>query len=529
MNYFDNLFKVKNNNYYGVAGLTIELNAIYIYNTFLNKKEGVLVVANSLYEANDLYQKILNYTDRVLLFPMDDFITSEALAISPEFQFERVNTLNKLINDNNYIVVTNLMGVLRYLPETSAWKNSFIAIKTGDDINREELINKLYSLGYEVDTLVTETGKMGIRGYVIDIFPIGEENPIRIEFWGDTIDSIKYFNVENQLSIKEIDKVLIMPVSEFILDKYDEDIITKQKYLLHYAKKVNGIWDYIGNKNCIFYDYVQIISAYKLLRETINSYDKENVSTIKTDYMFDLKDIKCQNEIFLMNFDNIIEELKLHFVDTYYSKNIEKYNGNYELIKKDLEKYMLKKQTVILCMNDKRSARRVVDYLEIEDIYMTTADNIIGNKINVIVKEIGNGFIFDNCIVIGEADLFNGLEHKKKYKNKFKMGTKINDLANISKGDYIVHEQFGIGIYDSLCTLTKNGLKKDYLKIVYAGGDVLYIPVEKIDRISKFSGKEGVIPKINKLGTDEWKKKKARVRGRILEIAQNLLNVAAER
>ena len=150
-------------------------------------------------------------------------------------------------------------------------------------------------------------------------------------------------------------------------------------------------------------------------------------------------------------------------------------------------------------------------------------------KINIIVKGIDSGFLFGDYVVVSANDMFHSSEVKKKYKNKFKLGTKINNVSNISKGDYIVHESHGIGIYDELCTIVKNGYKKDYIKLIYDGGDVLYIPVEKIDRISKFSGKEGVSVRLDSLSSDKWQKRKARVRSRLEDIAANLIKVSAER
>ena len=529
MKFFENLFKIPDNNYYGVSGLTLELNCIYIYNTFIKQDGSVLVVTNSLYEANNFYQRLLNYTDKVLFFPMDDFITSEAIAISPEFKVERINTLNKLVNNGNYIVICNLMGVLRYLPTKKTWKDSILNIKKDQDYDREILLNKLYNLGYENETIVTETGKVGVRGYVVDIFPTGEENPIRIEFWGDTIDSIKYFDVETQLTTKEIKEINIFPYTEFILSEEKDDIERKQKYLQYYSDKISGIWDYVNNNICFYYDYGQLVNSYYLLRESILEYDKENCSSIKTNYMYDIENVNCNNQIYLMNLDNLLENLKLHKNYKFLSYNIENYEGNYNLVKQDIEKYYSKKYSIIICLNSKNSIDRIYKYLDFNDVYITDENHILNNKINIIIKPIGSGFIYENYFVVSENDLFKVQEKSKKYKNKYKIGTKIGNISNISKGDYIVHEQHGIGIYDQLCTITKNGLKKDYIKLIYAGGDVLYIPVEKIDRISKFSGKEGVNPKINKLGTDDWKRKKARVRGRIEEIAGNLLKVSAER
>ena len=140
MGFFEHIFQIKYDNYYGVSGLNPELNCIYIYNSFLKYKRGMLVVTNSLYEANLLYTKLSNYTDKVLFFPMDDFITSEAIAISPEFKSERIHTINTLIKDNSYIVVTNLMGVLRYIPKSDVWKKHIIHLDKGTSIGRDYLV-----------------------------------------------------------------------------------------------------------------------------------------------------------------------------------------------------------------------------------------------------------------------------------------------------------------------------------------------------------------------------------------------------
>ena len=531
MNFFDSLFDVKSDNYYVISGLTPELNCLYIYNSYLKNNCGTLVVANSLYEANLLYGKLCNYTDRVLFFPMDDFITSEAIAISPEFKSERVNTLNTLVEDNNYIVVTNLMGLLRYLPKKEIWKKHIIQLEKGSVFERDYLVNQLYEMGYERESIVTETGKLGVRGFVLDVFPIGYDEAVRIEFWGDEIDSIKTFDIESQLSKEEIDCVNLYPYTEFLLDTYNDSIDKKQKYLMHYAKEISSLWEYVGRNSIFYYDYNQIEEGYKMLRETIINYDKDNVNTsgIRTNYMYDLGDVLVKNEVFVMNFDNILPHIKLNFEDKFISSNIENYNGNIEFIKRDLEKYMFHKKTVILCVDSEHSIERILKYIDNVVIHKTNEDNILDNRVNIIVKDIDAGFIYNDYVVISSNDLFKCSDVKKKYKNKYKLGTKINSVSSISRGDYIVHEAHGIGIYDELCTLTKNGFKKDYIKLIYDGGDVLYIPVEKIDRISKFSGKEGVSVRLDSLGSDKWRKKKARVRSRLEDIAANLMKVSAER
>ena len=172
MKLFDKLFTVNNQDDYSITGLNNELVSINIYNTFISDNKGILVVTNSTYEANIIYQSLLNYTNKVLFFPMDDFLTSEAIAISPEFMAERLNTLNNLCHNSKQIVVTNLMGALRYLPCRELWSKSKIVLKQGREYNREKLLNDLYNLGYIRETIVNGTGQIGVRGYVIDIFPV---------------------------------------------------------------------------------------------------------------------------------------------------------------------------------------------------------------------------------------------------------------------------------------------------------------------------------------------------------------------
>ena len=177
----------------------------------------------------------------------------------------------------------------------------------------------------------------------------------------------------------------------------------------------------------------------------------------------------------------------------------------------------------IICLNLKL-------FIEIDDnIIYTDEKNIINNKINFINKYIYSGFIYNNYVVISSNDLFGNIEEKKKFKNKFKVGTKISNINNLEKGDLVVHIDHGIGKYIEICTLVKNGMKKDYIKLLYADGDILYLPVEKIDKITKFNGNEGVFLKLDSLGSDSWNKRKARVKKKLESIAADLIKVSVER
>ena len=527
MKFFDNLFDIKNVDSYNVSGLNMELTCINIYDAFISHNKGVLVVAGSTYIANLLYQGLLNYTDKVLFFPMDDFLTSEAIVISPEFMVERISTLNVLALDSKYIVVTNLMGALRYLPDKKLWKSSAITLNKGEEVDRDKLLLDIYNLGYEREPIVNGTGKVGVRGYVIDIFPTSMENAIRIEFWGDTIDSIKTFDVETQLTLKDVDSITIYPFTEFILDKYSDDIIRKQKYLEYYSNNVSIISDYLDNGIICYYDYCTLLSSYSLLVDSILEYDRDNPSNIRTNYMHDITKIRGLFGIYYYHFDDDMNSKYKTY--KYIYNQINKYNGDYNLIKGDLISYINSGKTVILCISNKESAKRIIKYLDIDDIVLTDESNIINNKINLINKSIYEGFIYNNYVVIGRNDLFNNSENIVKYKSKYKVGTRIQNITNLKNGDYIVHEMFGIGIYRGLETIRKGNLQKDYIKLEYADGDVLYIPVENIDRISKFTGNEGIGIKLNSLSNDNWKKKKGKVREKLESIAGDLIKVSAQR
>ena len=531
MSFFDNLFRVDTKNEYLVTGLSRELNSIYVYDHFKKNNDNILLVTNSLYEANDLYNRISNYTDKVLFFPMDDFMSSEVSALSPELMIERLNTLNKVINSGKYIVICNLMGLLRYLPDKNLYKSKIVNLGVNDDVNRDELINSFFELGYDKVPLVTKTGEMAVRGYVVDIFPIGFDNPVRIEFWGDTIDSIKYFDLDSQSSNKQIDKISIYPFTEFLVDNKNsiDSKLYKQKYLSNFSDIVYGIWNYLDNFTLIYYDYNQIISSYRFLRESIINYDNEISDNIKTNYMFDISDVKYDNIIYMLEFDNLID-LDVKCKHNFLSYNIDNYMGNFEKIKISIHKYISSGKTVIMCIDDKNVVKRIVTYLDIlNDVIITNENEIVKNKINIINKYIVNGFIYDDYVVISSNDLFGKVENKKKIKSKYKVGSKISNIDNLEKGDYIVHIDHGIGQYIEIRTLIKNGLKKDYIKLLYADGDVLYLPVEKIDKITKFTGRDGAIVRLDKLGSDSWNKKKARVRSKLENIASDLIRVSAER
>lgn len=512
-------------NYSYVSGLNDELKSIYIYNYFIKNDKSILVVCNSLYEANMTFQSLSNYVDNVLFFPMDDFLTSEALAISPELKVTRIETINKILNNDRSIVVTNLMGYLRFLPCIDMFKNSIINLSCGNDFFVSDLVSRLISNGYTRESVVNKTGEIAVRGYVLDIFPINSSNPIRIEFWGDTIDSIKYFNVDTQLSISSLDSVSIIPNSEFLVsnDVPFEDRL--QKNLNKYGDVLN-IGGYLKDCCVFFNNYDHIKTGYNLLVEEMFNYSVSLGLPGDTKYMFDINDIKDNNSISFMSFDNNMSYLNSI---SYSSNDVDNFGNGYDKVNERLDDYVSSGKIVVVCLSDRYKANKLLESLNRDDLVFTDINNIVDDKINLVIKRISRGFIFDKFVVVSEAELFNKKSTFYNYNSNFKLGSKIRDINKLEIGDYIVHVCHGIGKYAGISTLQKNGLKKDYILLLYRDNDKLYIPVEKIDLILRYSSSNGCEPTLSKLGGKDWEKIKKRVSKRIEDMAYELLELYAKR
>lgn len=525
MNFIENLIKIDVKKDMGIVGLTDEFFCVYLYDLFKQKKKSILLVVNSLFEANKIYSSLTNYTDDVRLFPMDDFLTSEALAISPDLKINRLNTLNDIIDEKPLIVITNLMGYLRFLPTVESYKKHVLNLKIGDTISPKDLVSKLIGCSYTRSTIVTKTGEIGVRGFVVDIFPVEEDKPIRIEFFGDEIDSIRYFDVETQKSLKNFDSITIKPYSEFLIDNVFamEEEYGKQKYLPKYAKVVS-IANYFGDSFTMFKDIEQIRSSYLQILEEIDSYRSSSDSNFSGKYMFDLDEVKVDFPLYYMSIDNYTSSIN---TISFSSRTINNFSEDASLINKFINDCIRDGKTVLICLK-KYQLRSIAGKLNMK-LYHSSLDDVVLGQVNLIEKEFNHGFMYENVVMLTASELFISREKSRKYNTTFKYSTSISDLSKLSIGDYVVHNIHGIGVYNGIKTLSSFGCEKDYLEVLYQGTDKIYIPVEKIDLLMKYSGKEGVQPKINKLNGTEWEKTKIRVKAKVKDMADKLLRLYAER
>lgn len=530
MNLLEDLIKIDNidKKTVGLVGLNDEFFSLYV-NKLLNKqKKNILIVTPTLFEANLINNSLSTYTNNNYLFPMDDFLTSESIAISPDLKVTRLETINRTFDLQNKIIVTHLNGYLRYLPTKEKYQSSILNLIKNKEYKREKLIDDLISIGYKTETLVTKTGEIGIRGFVIDIFPIEFEHPIRIEYFGDEIDSIRIFDEDTQKTIEEIEEVKILPYTEFLTDNFNEEYQEKQKYLKKLMNgKINSIYDYLDNPITIFKNYNQIKVAFNTQLEQMFEYKIDKDTKFDSDYMYNLNEIKQDKVIYYNTVENIFENVSSENIINYQIKDINSFSENIEAINKFINEQIYLNKTIIIAIKDYQ-IKSFTKFIE-HSYVITNYQNILKNQVNIIDMAINKGFIYKDIIILTESELFIKHINKAKYKTNFKYSSKIKNINNLEIGDYVVHTLHGIGIYNGIKTLKQGEVLKDYLEILYLGKDKLYIPVEKIDLISKYTGKEGIVPKINKLGGTEWEKTKLRVKNKIKDIADKLLKIYALR
>ena len=463
-------------------GLTGELIAFYMEKLYKEANKNIILVTSNLYESNKLYNIISNHAQNIALFPMDDFITSQVIAMSPEFQIERLNTLEKIKKDPQ-IIITNLMGYLKFLPSKTIDNN--IKLEINASVKPQDLVSKLIDLGYKKESIVTMSGEFSVRGFIIDIFPLNETHPIRIEFFGNTIESIRYFDENTQRTISQINTIHINAFQEV-------DTIDK-----------NSLYDYCDDPIVVYYNKTQIDVAYEKLCEEIINYKNGNDIDIK--YMYEFDDIHPKYELYIDNINNISDVT---------AKELPAFNEDFELLKDNVFKW-------------EKQNKEVYFYLS-KDSEIKKIKKIMPNA-KIIKQKISKGFIFQKYVCIGESDIGLNILSPVKHTINFHVGKKIKSYNDLEKGDFVVHINHGIGIYNGLVTLTKDGLKKDYIQLLYDGNDKIYIPVEKINSIYKYSGKDSIKPKLNKLNSSSWAKTKTYVKQKAKDISRELLALYTKR
>ena len=516
----------------------------------------MIIIKNNLYNAQRLYERIISFLseEECALFGADESLRVEAIASSPEMRANKVETLASLLKNPNQIVVTCPSGILRHLPSPELFKEGCFTLKVGNIEDPEELKRKLIKIGYYQTSHIDQPLTFASRGGVIDIFSINHTQPVRIEFFDDEIESIRFFDVETQKTIVPIEEIDIVPANDLLFSDSDsEEIIKGTKELLNklddvilsstiesdlelikqnicdtrlypytaFLSKNYGIWDYMNHPLMIYSDEEVIEENIKHIITETTSYIQEMVQekkllpkfTVFHDYHH-IGD-KCPKIIEDPIHNELVNIEEVHLPN-------EPLNIKIRLLK-DYKK-------VVIALNEKELDRIKHAFNEEKIEYHTLTDEeSITDGFNLCIESFTQGFIYQDLAVISESELFEIHRHSGRYENKFKNAEVIHNYDELEKGDYVVHAQHGVGQYLGIETREIQGAIRDFLRIIYRGNAELLVPLEQFRLVRKFVSREGVVPKLNKLGSDEWEKTKKRLEENVNNIAERLVNLYSQR
>ena len=538
------------------------------------KKPICLITYNEI-QAKKIVNDLNYFTDKVIYLPKKEIVTYDYIAESKDLPYERIDALNKLQEMKTGIVVTTIEAVSQKMISKDALYKNIIKLKIGEQHNLEDIKQKLVNLGYVRYDLIDGKGQFSIRGGIVDI-SITEKTGVRIEFWGDEVDSIRNFNIISQRSTENIKEVTIYPVHEYLLvDNIDTVIekINNKIYTEELQKQVNQDIEIIKNGNYIskidryidaFYEKQETILDYlnenfiitldeiKKIKQRFQNVSLDNQNIIKlliekekivpevleNSYNFGQLEEKVGKniKIYFEKFDDDIKIEAEKYKWTYKEKNF--YKSEIEILFKELLKAQEEKKKIYILADTKEKAKKICSLLDEKQIINKYEENlnqtiIVKNNeslVTVTVGKLSSGFeCFDlNQVVITAQELIEG-EKRKTYKSSaFKNGEKVV-FADLKIGDYVVHQNYGIGIFIGVNTIKADGTIKDYIKIKYYGDDILYVPTNQLDSIRKYIGGDEGGLKVNKLGTKEWLKTKAKVKNNLREVARELIELYAKR
>ena len=532
---------------------------------FNDKDETVIYITSSIYEASKAYEVLVDIsgTDNVSFFPVEEFISSEMVASSDAFRLARMQTIHKIINKVPQIIVTNVEGITRRMMPLDKLASSILEYKTGDIVDRDTLVHNLVVRGYKKASLTTTTGTFSVRGSIVDVFPINLNNPIRIYFFDNEIENIKEMDVETQMSIKTLEMAPIYPLYEVFyesdsLDSIKSQILKENKLTDKISQDIENIYNYqnleqlyaympyicpdnvefiklIDNPICFYENYQASVEHEKATLEEISEYylnheglKQNNIFTKLIDIMYDAK-----MNIYTSLFRSSLNDIKLDLVEPLYTTNTFEYNNNMKSLISDIEANK-NKTYLISHIDDKKLAfleevfsAHSVEYKKIESI-----EELEIGKVNLVVlpdaygyEELNSHFAFITPNEYAPGKIVKSSKYQKFLKDSVKIYTK----EELYPGDYVVHQEYGIGKYIGIKSKELRGAINDYLCIEYSGDSRLFVPVENIYVLEKYLGSTDKTPKLNSLNSKEWQKKKERIKEQARELAKRLIKVQALR
>lgn len=487
-----------------------------------------LILAEDERRAREIYEDYRFYDRKVYSYPAKDLLFFQADIHGNLLIRQRMKVIKALLEEKELTVVTSIDGCMDFLESLEKIKEQLIHYESDSTVDTEQLKNQLVALGYERVGQVEMPGQFSVRGGIVDIYCLTEENPWRIELWGDEIDSIRSFDPESQRSLENLEELTIYPAVEHIGDK---DMVS---FLDYFPEERTII--FLDEPNRLTEKGGAVEEEY---RQSRMHREEKGSRNLPENWLCSFEQLQKE-----LNKRNCISVCALEpkqagwkVREKFYLevKSISAYNNSFELLVKDLHQYKKQGYRIVLLSGSRTRAERLAKDLQEEGLaafYGQDYDReICPGEIMVVYGHAKKGFEYPliKFAVMTESDIF-GQEQKKKKKKKNYSGSRIQDFAELSIGDFVVHEKHGLGIYRGIEKVEVDRIVKDYIKIEYRGGSNLYIPATQLDCLQKYSGADAAkAPKLNKLGTQEWNKTKSKVRGAVKNIAKELVELYAVR
>ena len=487
-----------------------------------------LILAEDERRAREIYEDYRFYDRKVYSYPAKDLLFFQADIHGNLLIRQRMKVIKALLEEKELTVVTSIDGCMDFLESLEKIKEQLIHYESDSAVDTEQLKNQLVALGYERVGQVEMPGQFSVRGGIVDIYCLTEENPWRIELWGDEIDSIRSFDPESQRSLENLEELTIYPAVEHIGDK---DMVS---FLDYFPEERTII--FLDEPNRLTEKGGAVEEEY---RQSRMHREEKGSRNLPENWLCSFEQLQKE-----LNKRNCISVCALEpkqagwkVREKFYLevKSISAYNNSFELLVKDLHQYKKQGYRIALLSGSRTRAERLAKDLQEEGLaafYGQDYDReICPGEIMVGYGHAKKGFEYPliKFAVMTESDIF-GQEQKKKKKKKNYSGSRIQDFAELSIGDFVVHEKHGLGIYRGIEKVEVDRIVKDYIKIEYRGGSNLYIPATQLDCLQKYSGADASkAPKLNKLGTQEWNKTKSKVRGAVKNIAKELVELYAVR
>ena len=543
-----------------------KVQTIATLNNALNKN--ICVITYNQIQAKRLLKDIGYFTSKAAIFPKKELVTYDYIAESKNLPYERIEVLNNIHNNKINILILTIESVMQdIIPKNVLYKNN-LNLKIGDTLNIDYLKQKLIDLGYERKDLIDGRGQFSIRGGIVDI-SISEKYGVRLEFWGDDIDSIRKFDIISQKSIEMLENIEINPSHEYILEyeldeviknienanytnkqniKEDIEIIRSGDYISKIDKYFNNFYSKKSNILEYLDKFVIVLDEFGKINQRIDNIKIENKNVVKTlldknksvpdiidnlnNYNIEYRILEQKSNIFLYK-DDMVSKKITNTICNFNYRDILFYKNEIDSLATTLKDAVKSKKKILILGGSEENAKKISILLKDKDLdntFTKKVEKLEKGKIILTTGALTSGFeCYDlNLLVISSEDFFTNIPVKKKKVAKdFKEGEKVV-FADLKIGDYVVHSAHGIGQYIGVNTIKADNVVKDYVKIRYKDDDILYVPTTNLDTIRKYVGAEGT-PKIYKLGGKDWSKVKSKVKNNLREVAKELIELYAKR